>query len=85
MERLVDARGLLCPLPLLRARSALASLGEADSLLVLATDREAPIDLAALATTATAPIVTRTRPTASKPIGFALAFSSEALLEIAAA
>ncbi len=49
MEVLVDARGLLCPLPLLRARAALASLGAADTLVVLATDREAPIDLAALA------------------------------------
>ena len=41
--------------------------------------------MTALATAATAPIVTSTRPTASRPIGFALAFSSEALLEIAAA
>lgn len=49
MDVLVDARGLLCPLPLLRARSALAALGDEDVLVVLATDREAPIDLAALA------------------------------------
>jgi tRNA 2-thiouridine synthesizing protein A len=40
---------LLCPLPLLRARAALASLTRADTLVVLATDREAPIDLGALA------------------------------------
>jgi tRNA 2-thiouridine synthesizing protein A len=33
----------------LRARAALAGLGEGDVLVVLATDREAPIDLAALA------------------------------------
>lgn len=46
---LVDARGLLCPLPLVRARAALGSLGRGDTLVVLATDREAPIDLAALA------------------------------------
>lgn len=49
MEVLVDTRGLLCPLPLLRARGALASLADEDVLVVLATDREAPIDLAALA------------------------------------
>lgn len=49
MDVLVDARGLLCPLPVLRARAALASLGAADTLVVLATDREAPIDLGALA------------------------------------
>ena len=46
---LVDARGLLCPLPLLRARTALAGLAPSEALVVLATDREAPIDLGALA------------------------------------
>ena len=46
---LVDARGLLCPLPLLRARAALSRLPAAEPLVVLATDREAPIDLGALA------------------------------------
>ncbi len=49
MAHVVDARGLLCPLPLIRARQALASLAPADTLVVLATDPEAPIDLAALA------------------------------------
>ena len=49
MEVLVDARGLLCPLPLLRARAALASAAPDDVVVVLATDREAPIDLGALA------------------------------------
>ena len=49
MPRLVDARGLLCPIPLLRARAALATLEPGDTLVVLATDPEAPIDLAALA------------------------------------
>ena len=49
MERTVDARGLLCPLPLIKARAALAGLGPGDELVVLATDPEAPIDLAALA------------------------------------
>jgi tRNA 2-thiouridine synthesizing protein A len=49
VTQIVDARGLLCPLPLLRARAALASLGPEEALVVLATDPEAPIDLAALA------------------------------------
>jgi tRNA 2-thiouridine synthesizing protein A len=49
VARLVDARGLRCPLVLLRARAALASLAPGEALVVLATDREAPIDLAALA------------------------------------
>jgi tRNA 2-thiouridine synthesizing protein A len=49
VEHVVDARGLRCPLPLIRARQALASLPRDATLVVLATDREAPIDLAALA------------------------------------
>jgi tRNA 2-thiouridine synthesizing protein A len=49
LEHLVDARGLRCPLPLIRARQALSGLAATDTLVVLATDREAPIDLAALA------------------------------------
>lgn len=50
MEHLVDARGLACPLPLIKARAALPRLaGEHDALVVLATDPEAPVDLGALA------------------------------------
>jgi tRNA 2-thiouridine synthesizing protein A len=49
MEHTVDARGLSCPLPLLKARAALPALQAGDTLVVLATDPEAPIDLAALA------------------------------------
>ena len=49
MERTLDARGLNCPLPLIKARAALAELAAGDVLVVLATDPEAPIDLAALA------------------------------------
>ena len=49
MEHTVDARGLLCPLPLIKARAALPDLRPGDTLAVLATDPEAPIDLAALA------------------------------------
>ena len=47
--RTLDARGLHCPLPLIRARRALAQLAAGETLIVLATDPEAPIDLAALA------------------------------------
>ncbi len=49
MEQTLDARGLNCPLPLIKARAALAELAAGDVLVVLATDPEAPIDLAALA------------------------------------
>jgi len=49
MEHTLDARGLSCPLPLVKARAALAGLQPGDVLVVLATDPEAPIDLAALA------------------------------------
>ena len=45
----VDARGLACPLPLTMARRRMAELDAGDTLLVLATDPEAPIDLAAWA------------------------------------
>jgi tRNA 2-thiouridine synthesizing protein A len=45
----LDLRGLLCPLVLVKARAALAELRAGEPLVVLATDREAPIDLAALA------------------------------------
>ena len=49
MERVVDARGLACPLPLIKARAALRDAPAPSILVVLATDPEAPIDLAALA------------------------------------
>ena len=45
----VDARGLACPLPLTMAKRAMGALAPGDELLVLSTDREAPIDLAAWA------------------------------------
>jgi tRNA 2-thiouridine synthesizing protein A len=49
MERELDVRGLSCPLPLVKARAALAQMASGDALVVLATDPEAPIDLAAMA------------------------------------
>jgi len=48
MERVLDARGLACPLPLVKARASLP-LAPGERLVVLATDPEAPIDIAALA------------------------------------
>jgi tRNA 2-thiouridine synthesizing protein A len=49
MARTLDLRGLRCPVPLLRTREALPGLPAGETLIVLATDPEAPIDLAALA------------------------------------
>jgi tRNA 2-thiouridine synthesizing protein A len=45
----LDVRGLQCPIPLVRARRELAGMAAGETLVVLATDPEAPIDLAALA------------------------------------
>jgi tRNA 2-thiouridine synthesizing protein A len=45
----VDARGLACPLPLTMAKRRMAEVRPGDTMVVLATDREAPIDLAAWA------------------------------------
>jgi len=50
MDRLLDARGLACPLPALKARAALRELSPGDALTVLVTDPEAPVDIGALAT-----------------------------------
>jgi len=49
MEQTLDVRGLACPLPLVKARAALGVAEPPGVLVVLATDPEAPIDLAALA------------------------------------
>lgn len=43
----LDAKGLLCPLPVLRARKALKALNPGDVLAVEATDPAAPKDFAA--------------------------------------
>jgi tRNA 2-thiouridine synthesizing protein A len=47
--RTLDVRGLRCPLPLVRARAELAGMARGEVLVVLTTDPEAPVDLAALA------------------------------------
>jgi tRNA 2-thiouridine synthesizing protein A len=44
-DREVDARDLLCPLPVLKARKALAGMKPGEVLRVLATDAMAAIDL----------------------------------------
>jgi tRNA 2-thiouridine synthesizing protein A len=47
-DALVDARGLACPLPLVKARQALMVLDPAAVVCVLATDPQAPGDFAEL-------------------------------------
>ena len=49
MDTLLDARGLACPLPAVKARLALAAVPPGAALIVLATDPEAPLDVAAVA------------------------------------
>ena len=43
----LDAKGLLCPLPVLRTRKALKLLAAGDTLAVEATDAASPADFAA--------------------------------------
>ena len=49
MPQLLDARGLACPLPALKARRALAARAPGETLVVLATDPEAPVAIGARA------------------------------------
>jgi tRNA 2-thiouridine synthesizing protein A len=49
MSTTIDARGLACPLPAIKARRALGAVPPGGALIVLATDPEAPIDVAAVA------------------------------------
>jgi tRNA 2-thiouridine synthesizing protein A len=49
MDTLLDARGLACPLPAVKARAAIGAVPPGAALVVLATDPEAPIDVAAVA------------------------------------
>jgi tRNA 2-thiouridine synthesizing protein A len=59
MNTTLDARGLACPLPAVKARRALAGVPPGAALIVLATDPEAPIDLAAVAADAGCRCTTR--------------------------
>ena len=47
--RITDARGLNCPMPLVMAKTAMETVPSGEELVVLATDPEAAIDLAAWA------------------------------------
>lgn len=47
MPTTVDARGLACPLPLAMAKARMAQVEPGATLIVLADDPEAPVDLAA--------------------------------------
>lgn len=49
MAAKVDARGLRCPMPLVKAKVAMEALSPGQALLVMATDPEASIDLSAWA------------------------------------
>ena len=44
-ERLLDARGLKCPLPVLKTEKRIAALGAGERIVVLATDPMAKIDI----------------------------------------
>lgn len=48
-QKEVDARGLNCPLPILRTKKALADMASGDVLKVLATDPGSPRDFQAFA------------------------------------
>lgn len=50
-ESLLDARGLNCPLPILKARKALKDVALGGALRILATDPGAPEDFAAFCRT----------------------------------
>lgn len=47
MPTTLDARGLACPIPVLKAKKALKPLDSGDTLTVLATDPGAPDDFVA--------------------------------------
>jgi tRNA 2-thiouridine synthesizing protein A len=52
----VDARGMLCPLPLLKAKQALRELGRGDLLRVVATDQASLRDFVSFAQITQQPI-----------------------------
>ena len=49
IDKEVDARGLRCPLPILRAKKAMNDMASGDVLKVIATDPGAPRDFLAFA------------------------------------
>ena len=46
----LDATGLKCPLPILRTKKALFALSSGQTLRVLSTDKNSPVDFAVFAT-----------------------------------
>ena len=56
----LDLKGLLCPLPVLRANKAMRALQPGDELQVLATDPAAPADFRAFCDTAGHDLVSST-------------------------
>lgn len=46
-QHTLDVMGLRCPLPILRTKKMLATLNSGDQLKILATDDDAPNDIAA--------------------------------------
>lgn len=68
-EHVLDARGLVCPLPVLRASRALRALTAGDELAILVTDQAAPADFARFCeTTGHTLIATMARPDGSTAI-----------------
>lgn len=57
MSAELDAQGLKCPLPVLRARKALRGVGPGETLTVLATDPAAPRDFQAFCEQAGHPFI----------------------------
>ena len=45
MEKILDARGLKCPMPIAKAKKELESIGANDVLKVLATDKGSILDM----------------------------------------
>ncbi len=45
MEKTLDARGLKCPMPIVKAKKELETLGPDDTLKVVATDKGSVLDM----------------------------------------
>jgi TusA-related sulfurtransferase len=45
VEKVLDARGLKCPMPIVKAKKELEALGPTDVLKVLATDKGSVLDM----------------------------------------
>lgn len=58
-DHILDATGLKCPLPVLKARRAMKGLAAGDHLVVMATDPGAPDDFAHFCQTTGHVLVTR--------------------------